>query len=314
MSSPSGLAGQFGYTSETTVGTAVTVASFLPVNSVKVKQDIERLDSMGIRAGRVVTSSWKPGKQTISGSVEMELWNADIASLLRHCFGSVSTTGSNPYYHTFTPGVLTGLSMTMQAGKPDVGGTVRPFTWAGCKVSKWELKATAGELAMMSLDVVGMTETTGTALASASYDSALAPFTFANALLSIGGSQVDTVKSVSLTGDSNLTDRFRLGSATSIEYLENGFRDYSGTLTADFEDLTHYNRFINGTEAALVLVFNNGTDSLTVTTNVRFNGESPELAGPEILEQPLPFKCVSATSDASAITAVLVNTDQFATN
>lgn len=309
MSTPSGLGGQLGYASETVVGTEVTVTKFLPVNSVGVAQEIERLDSQGIRAGRLVTSAWKSGSRTIAGTVELELWNVDIATIFRHMFGAVATTGTGPFVHTFTPADLTGDALTIQAGKPDVTGTVQPFTWAGCKFGGWTLSANVGEICMLSLDVVGMTETTATALATASYDAGLSPFVFTEASLDIAGAGVNTVQSFDLVCDTGLTERFRLGTDTSLEYLQNAFREFTGSITTDFESLAAYNRFVNGDEASLVLTFDNGTDTLVITQNVRFDGESPELAGPELLEQPLTYKAVSATSDANAITAELTNGD-----
>lgn len=310
MTTPAGLGGQFGYVSETTPGTAVTVTKFLPINNESIKHENERLDSQGIRAGRLVTAAWKPGQSTISGSVEMELWNTDIATLFRHMFGAASTaTNGSQWDYTFTPADTTGESMTMQVGRPDITGTVQPFTYAGCKVDEWTLTAEVGEIAMLELSVVGMTETNGTALASASYDATLAPFVFTEASLSIAGSTNNVVSSVELTGANTLTERPRLGSSTSREYLQNGFREYTGSATTDFENLTQYNRFLDGDEAALVLRFDNGTEQLVITANVRFDGETPELAGPELLEQNVPFKAVSATNDASAITAVLTNAE-----
>lgn len=308
MASPHGVAGQFGYKTETTNGTAETVDTFLPINSENVKQDIQRLESQGIRAGRLTTHTWKAGSKTISGDVNLELWNTDVAPLFNHMFGSVSTaTNGSQWDYTYTPGDLTGKTFTTQVGRPDIGGTVRPFTWAGCKVGQWNLSANVGEIAQMTLTLVAMSETNGQALASASYDSELSPFVFTEGSLTIGGTAQNAVKSVDLTGSNGLTDRFRLGSATSREYLENAVREYTGTVVTDFESLTNYDRFLNGDEAALVLTFDNGTESLVFTLNVRFDGESPELSGVELLEQPIPFKAVSTTSDASAITAVLTN-------
>lgn len=312
MGVPSGIGGQFGFVSEATPGTAVVVNKFLPIRNEEIAQDIDRLDSEGIRAGRLVTAKWKAGSRTIAGTVESDLWNTDVATLFKHMFGAVVTTGAGPFTHTYTPADLTGKSLTMQAGRPDITGTVQPFTWAGCKIGAWTLSASVGEICTMSLDVVGMTETTATALASASYAAALAPFCFTTASVKIAAATVATVTEIELTGDNGLTDRFRLGSATSKEHLQNGFREYAGTMNTDFESLTAYNRFVNGTEAALELKFDNGTETLTITCNVRFDGESPGLSGPELLEQPLPFKCVHGTSDASAITAVLVNSEASA--
>lgn len=312
MASPHGVAGQFGYASETNPGQAVTVDKFLPINSESVTQEIERIESQGIRAGRLTTHTWKPGQHTIAGTIELELWNTDVAAMLTHMFGDVATaTNSGQWNYTYTPGGLTGKSFTAQVGRPDIGGTVRPFTWAGCKVGEWTISADVGEIATLSLDIVAMTETNGTGLASASYDTTLNPFVFTEASLSIGGATNNTVQSVELSGSNGLTERFRLGQATSREYLENALREYTGTLTTDFEDLTAYNRFVNGTTAALVLQFDNGTETLVFTLNARFDGDSPQLGGVELLEQSLPFKAVSTTSDAAAITAVLTNAEGF---
>lgn len=310
MTTPAGLGGQFGYVSETTVGTLVTVDKFLPVTAPEIEQEIERLDSQGLRAGRLITAAWKPGSRTIGGTVETELWNTDIATLFRHMFGAVSVaTNGGQWNYTYTPADLTGESMTIQVGKPDITGTVRPFTWGGCKVGSWTLTAEVGSLVMLSLDIVGMTETNGVALAVASYDSTLDPFVFTEASLSIAGSTNNVVSSFEITCDNALTERPRLGSDTSKEYLQNGFREITGTANTDFQSLTQYNRFLNGDETALVLRFDNGTETLLFTLNVRYDGGPPALTGPELLEEEVTFKVVHSTSDALGITAVLTNAE-----
>jgi hypothetical protein len=304
------VAGQWGYKSETTVGTAVVVDEFLPILSENIKNNIQRLESMGIRAGRLTTAKWKAARSELSGTVNTELWNTDVATLLNHVFGAVATaTNGGQWDYTFTPGDLTGQSFTSQVGRPDIGGTVRPFTWAGCKVSSWSLGANEGEIAQLALNVVAMSETNGTALAVASYDADLSPFVFTEGSVTIGGAAADTVKSFSLAGDNGLVSRFRMGSATSREYLENALRVYNGTMALDFEDLTEYDRYLDADEFAVVLTFDNGTETLVITLNARYDGESPALSGVELLEQPLAFKAISTTSDASAVTAVLTNAE-----
>lgn len=308
---PGGADGQIGWKSESTVGTAVTVDTFLPIRSENIKQNIEYLDTQTISARKVLRLT-KQGRKSIEGSVTTELPNTDIATFLKHAFGAVSTTGAGPYEHTFTPSDTQGSSLTIQVGRPATTGTVHPFTYAGCKVSQWEISAAVGEIAMLDFSVVGMSETTGDALASASYDSSWEPFVFTEASLTIDGSAVGTVRDLTLSGNNAIELRHRLGSATSKEPLEIGLRTYEGSVTTDFDDLTHYNLFVNGTETALVATFDNGTETLVITTNVQFVGETPELAGFDLLGQNLPFRCISSTSDADAITAVLTNSESSA--
>lgn len=312
MASPSGISAQLGYVSESVYGTGVTVTKFLPFVSEKLAQQIERIESKGLRAGRKTLAKWKPGSKKVGGSIKLELPTRDIATLLNHCFGGVATTGTGPYTHTLTPGDLTGKSFTTQIGRPDITGTVQPFTYTGCKVKSWELSAGVDELVMLDLDVVAQAESTATALAAASYNTNLDVFSFVGATLTLAGSEI-SVSKFSLKGDNGLlAERFRSNGSTTKEPLEADFRAYTGTLEADFESLTAYNRFVNGTEASLVIALANGADTLTITMNVRFDGETPDVEGPTLVGQSLPFVALSSTSDAAAITAVLVNQDSSA--
>jgi hypothetical protein len=117
------------------------------------------------------------------------------------------------------------------------------------------------------------------------------------------------VSSFEISCDNGLTERPRLGSAYSREYLQNGFREITGTAKTDFVDLTQYGRFLDGDETALVLNFDNGTEQLVITCNVRYDGGPPALSGPELLEEEVTFKVVHGTSDALGITAVLTNAE-----
>jgi hypothetical protein len=378
--SRTGLAAQIGYATEVTVGTPVTATAFVPLISESLTQDRTRLESSGIIAGRRVLTSdqWNGGDVTVSGSVQHELYNRGLGKLFTAMFGAVATTGAGPYTHTFTPGDLTGDALTVQVGRPATNGTVYPFTYAGMKVSSWEIACAAGEIATLGMDLVGQREfafrtvtdgvttsgsasitsstaafsgddigkpisgtgiptgstiiavasgtaatlsanatatgtgvtfTFGVALASATYPTSIKPLKFNHASVTLGGSAVN-VKSLTLSGNNMLDDSRRfLGSQYISEPLEMGLREYTGSLEIEFTDLTQYTRFVAGTEAALVAAFTSGTDSVTITTNVRVDGSTPNVAGREILTQTLPIKCVASSTDASAITAVLVNSD-----
>lgn len=311
MALKSGLAAQVGYATESSYGTIASISRFVPLVSESVSQKIDRMESKGIIAGRRVLDSnqWAAGDITIAGSLAHELYDRDLGLLFRHCFGSVVTTGAGPYTHTFTPGDLSGVSFTTQVGRPDVSGTVQPFTFAGCKVQKWEIACKAGEIATFSMDIVAKSETTsGTALASASYTAAQVPLTYTGGSVSIAGTTA-SVKEIKLSGDNKLDDGRRfIGSQTISEPLEADLREYSGDLTLEFDGLTQYNRFVTAGTASLVSSFTAGSYSLTITQNVRFDGESPKVGGRGIIELPCKYKAIGAT-DAAAITAVYVTSN-----
>lgn len=218
-------------------------------------------------------------------------------------------------YRQVTDGVTTSgsaaiSSSTAAFSTDDVG---KPISGTGIPSGATIATVTSATAATLSANATAtgtsITFTIGVALASATYPASIKPLKFNHAAITIGGSTVN-VRSLSISGDNGLnSDRRFLGSQYISEPLEASLRNYSGTLDVEFTDLTQYTRFVAGTEAAMVASFTSGADSVTITTNVRFDGTSPQVGGPEIVGQSLPFKCVASSTDSSAITAVLVNSD-----
>lgn len=312
----SGLGGQLGLAAESTYGTFVAPTRWFEFNSESLHLERERIESGGIRAGRRVLHRWAQGVQRVVGDIEMEVGAVGFGIIWSHILGGNVTAGAGPYTHTATPGDLAGKSLSVQVGRPDIGGVVRPFSYVGCKVASAELAFAVNEYAMLTLSLYGAHEDTAQTLGTASYPATYAPFVFTAGSVSVAGSGFD-VKEGSLSIDNGLaTDRHFIRTTTPErpkEPLESDRRAITGELTADFTDLTAYNRFVNGTEAALVLTFNSGASSiLTVTMNVRYDGATPNVDGADLLEQSLPFKAVSGTSDAAAITVVTTNSDSAA--
>lgn len=314
MALKSGMVAQLGVKAETTWGTAVTVDRFYPLISESLTEDIERIESEGIMTGRRLLASeqWAAGNVDVGGDIETELYQVGCGALLKSCFGAVSsTTSGSPYSHTFTPGDLSDDHLTVQVGKPDVAGTVQPFTFYGMKVSEWELSIESGGLVTLTTSLVGKQLATNTALASASFATGTAtPFTFKHASATIAGSAAN-VKKVTLKGSNGLdADRRFIGSAYRAEPLEADLREYSGTLDLEFESMTHYVRFQNATEFALVVTITAGANaSLTITMNVRLDGSTPQVDGKGVVQLSTPYKVIGTTTDALGITAVLVSTD-----
>lgn len=317
MAIPSGLSAQLGIVAESTYGTPVTVTRFYEFVSESLKLEIERIESAALRSGTRVQRSdrWSAGKKSVSGEIEMEISNKSFGLWLHHMLGSVSSvnTVGTVWTHTFTPGDMpTGL--TVQVGRTGVDGTTRAFTYHGCKIPEWELEVAVDEIAKLNVTILGEDEDTSTGLASASYPSALTLLTFVQGTLTVAGSAFD-VKSAKLSGNNGLADdRYFLGSQLRKQPLEAGMREYLGELEAEFTDLTAYNRYVNGTEAALVLLLRGAVIEgahnfdLQITANVRFDGETPNVEGGEIVQQPLSFKCLGDTA-ATALTVVYKTTD-----
>jgi hypothetical protein len=218
-------------------------------------------------------------------------------------------------FRTVTDGATTSGSAAISSSTAAFSGDDigKPISGTGIPAGATIIAVASGTAATLSANAsatgTGVTFTLGVALASATYPGSIKPLKFNHASVTLGGSSVN-VKSLTLSGNNMLDDSRRfLGNQYISEPLEMGLREYTGTIEVEFTDLTQYTRFVAGTEAALVAAFTSGSDSVTITTNVRVDGSTPNVAGREILTQTLPVKCVASSTDASAITAVLVNSD-----
>ncbi|SDN73860.1 phage tail tube protein [Allokutzneria albata] len=305
MAIPSGLSAQLMTAEESTYGTPVTPNRGFEFRQESLKLDLTRMESSALRSGTRIQRSdrWATGQRSVSGDITMEVGTVGFGRWFKHMLGAVATSQPDAvndpdvYLHEFTIGDLP-VSQTIQVGRPDVGGTVRPFTYHGCRTTQWTLECAVGEFLTMQNSILGEDEDTATALASITYPDDLVPFTFVQGALEIASSAAD-VKNVTINGSNALAeDRFFLGRALRKSPLEAGMREVTGNLTPEFESLAAYNRFVNGTEATLDLLFEGPTISSTykyslqLTANVRFDGETPNIGGPGIVEQPLPWKVV----------------------
>lgn len=309
-----GFDSQIGYVAEGTAGTYTAPTRTLEHVSEGVKLNVERIESKGIKKGRRGSNGrWAAGRQWIAGSIAHELSAANIGLLLKHLFGAVSTTGTNPYTHVLTYGATVESTLTIQIGRPSIDGTINAFSYLGCQITKAKLMSKVGEISGIELEVYGQHEDTGQSLVATAYPSAWSPFTFAHATLSLAGSEYE-FEDITLDFDNGLkTGRHVHRTSNPTRPLiskESGHRSAGGTINSEFQSMTAYNRFVSGTEAALSMVWNAGSSAqLTIAGNVRFDGETPNVGGPEILKQGLPFKFLSTTSDAAMVTATLVNAD-----
>ena len=310
MAIRSGLAAQIGIGVESTVGSAATPTRFYEFNDESIAQTIERIESEGLRTGNRVLRSdrYASGQIAIEGSFSMEMTAGNTAILFKHALGAVATAGS--YVHTCTMSDPYGLGLTLEVGRPGNDGTVRAFTYAGCKINSLDLSVSVGELLSADFGVIGTTAEAIGSVTAASYGSSLELLHFAGAAITVAGTAYPC-KDFSLSVNNGLTgDRFVLGSQVAQQPIASSLAEVTGSLTAEFVDATAYNRVVNATHAAIVATFTDSTaNSITVTVPVaRFDGDTPSVGGPDILDQTLNFKGLFNGTD-SPVTIAVANGD-----
>jgi hypothetical protein len=329
----SGIGSQFGMAIESVFGTYVAPTRFLETTKASVKKVKNTTDWDGLAAGRLVDRAdgrVVTTKAAVVGIDDLKVTNRDIGLLLRLITGSNpagTSDGGSPPARTFSfPLVDTaGQFATMQSGVPLIGGTVKPQSALGCKVTSAEFACGIDEdlTANISLDARDITE--AQTLAAASYSTGRRPFHFGQMGIKLGATvgaaaAITGVRKVSLKIDRGLkTDQFYAGGlGLKSEPTTNQKVAVTGTITADYitaADLS--DRFTADTQFALIWEFIGPNINVIPTAEtLRFtipaaflDGDTPEVDGPDVVTTDFPFKAYFDLSTSNPFTIDYISAD-----
>lgn len=246
------------------------------------------------------------GKNGENATLEMDCIGRDVCHT-RSVTDGVTSNGS--------PTVTSATAAWTESDlfQPIAGTGIPANSFIGKIDSATQIKLSSSPLVHTAVNAsasgTSITFTMGFALGSASYPSSLTPFAVSTSLdVTIDGTSVP-FEDFTLSGDNKLQTRY-LSQPRTQEPKRNDVAEYTGTLTPEWTGLTQYNKFLKGTQAALVATFAapGSTYSLTATANVIFTEAEPQGSGRGIVKNPLKFKCLGST-DAAALTIVAVNAD-----
>lgn len=325
MATGAGICSQFGYKAETTVGTAVTVDAFHKHVSVGgAGLEPVRVIDEGLGGCYDIPTYDRTVEVATQSTREVELnpTAKKLGQILKVMVGSAASAtqiGATAIYRQLhNNGDLAGKSLTVQFGFPEATatGTNRAITMRGCKITQWELTQALNALLKLRFTLDGWAETTATALASASYATSAETFSFKHLSVKVGGTvgissglvtvtsgtEVSGCKGFSLRGNNGLrTDAFFSGATgTKSEQLQNGFKDVTGQIEAEFADRTQlYDVFSAYTTTAVQAIWTgadaDGGNSVRLVATMPYckltsPGGNPQVSGPGILMGPVGFK------------------------
>ena len=252
-------------------------------------------------------------KKGATGSFDLALYDRGLGLLFQNMLGNVVTSGAGPYTQTFFQGDTTGLSMTVQIGRPMTSNaSVQAFSYEGVKVKDWTFDVKTGEFATFNVTFDAMQEDTTQTYAAASYV-ASDILSAVNATLIIGGSVTTSASVASLSGGASVSlakevqikgtnaiddERYYFGSITKQEQLVNGFRALTGTAVITFNDLTTvYNAMAADTPVALSLSVQSAnyiSGSTYGAVNILiprlyWDKDAINLKGPQLIDQDITF-------------------------
>lgn len=323
MATGSGLDAQIGVAPESTWGTAVTPVRFLEFVSESLNMTPEWLEPASLRAGQKHkrVKRVRQSRRSVGGDIVVEHATLGMGLLWKHALGSPLTTptqiaATTAYEQYHYPGDYKGLGLTVQVGRPEPGsGTVKAFTYAGCKVVSWEFSLRDQETPQLSLTLDGKDEDVATPLTAASYLAGASVFDFSQATLRFGGTAtrnagVTTVaggvaaatiiNEITIAGEAPMaTERFGLGNAgLKSEQIENDIPTITGSLGAEFNRAELYDAFSQNTTQAIELELVGGVigasaqnDRLVITLPAcKMKGASPQVGGPDIITMSTDFE------------------------
>lgn len=317
------LDNQLGVADETVYGTRVVPTLFVDFLSESLARQQTNRVSAGLRKGQKVQRAdhQSQANKGASGGLQQDLQGEGVAKFLKHLFGKAPViAGAAPANTmTYTLGDGVGLSMSLQVGRPGVGGAVKAFDYSGVKVVSGTISQGIDAYALLDLNLDAQNEVdTQTLVAAPVYPTTQHPFHDGLLSVTVNGTPFFS-KSSSVTVDRQLAvDRFgQRASTLKKEPIPNGLAAVSGSLMGEFEDTTTYDLFVAGTIVPIVLdwvgpVLGAANWEFKVTLPAcRLDGPKPVTKGPGILDADTPFT-VLYDGSTEPITAVLTTSDTTA--
>lgn len=229
--------------------------------------------------------------------------------LLYYALGSVNTTGTDPYTHTFTNSA-TLPSFTLERAIQHTTDRVR--TYAGCKINTFTLNWTAGAsaggssgLAEAVAEVIAQSVTNGTSTTSITAPTDLA-FQFRHAKLTLNSTEITETLNGTITVENNLHDARYANSTVdrTIGEPEPQIRRFTGNFVINIKDDTYFDFWDAGTvlSGTNTLEFiRSANDKVTFTFN---NIVIPNAPDPTNLEG---INTVTLNWEAESVSAVAVD-------
>lgn len=326
MAIRSGLAGQVVIAPETTYGTYVAPTTAVEATST-LRDTSTYTTSGGVAAGRMQRLGSRRVKTALGaeGNLALEVTNKGMGKLLRALMGNstIVQQGATPaWLQTHTLGDPFGQSLTVQVGVPDLQGVVQPHTYLGCKVTSAEFKCSIGEQLTSTFTLDARELSQAQSLVAASYAVSLSPFHWLQSSLKIGtfGAEAaaNGVRGASVTiGRPSRVDRNYAGNAgRKSEPVINDWQPITGSVDVDYMTKAEFaDRFHNGTGFSMVWEFIGPVISGAFFETFRITlpgcfltGDTPQLAGPDIVTGSFPFEWLNDGTNAPKIEYISTDT------
>ncbi|MCK2242145.1 MULTISPECIES: phage tail tube protein [unclassified Crossiella] len=326
----SGLGSSLGARAESTYGTYLAPnLRWYECNSVKLGKTKNVVMSKAL-ATRTVSPASRRAVTTRGGggSFEMEVSRkGGLGLLLNTLIGGTVTPAQQAataaYLQTHPLGATTdpfGKSLTLQLGTPDAGGTSRPYTHLGAKLTAAEFSCGIDEYLMASFEVDSRDVTEAETLVAPSYLAATKAWHFGLGTIKVGATvgaaaAVDGVRKMALKFDRKMDveRQYFGGGGLKDEPILNDFTEITGTMEADYITKADFaDRFRDDTQFSLIWEFVGDVIETSYSETLRFtlpavflDDQSPSPDGPGLVKMPLKFTVLNDGTNAPATVEII---------
>lgn len=244
----------YGIPQGTPKGTTLSVVSF---ESQKTQALIQPATLVATRE----RARPEPDIIDVAGPINYELAAEDIGVLLKHLIGSVVTTGSGPYTHTFSPADLpVGLAFELDNGAL-LAGASRYQSAIGCKINDASFSFPSSGYATATFGLLGQDVNYTSAPADASpLVTGHRSMALSRASLEEDGAPLAVGSDVTINVSNNVeTDVRTIGAGGKRYDAPESFFDVSGTLTALFTDTVLLDKALSGLPSDLKIILQRGS-------------------------------------------------------
>lgn len=188
----------------------------------------------------------------------------------------------------------------------DIGSAGKPYhRFRGCEVNGFSLSAKANSKVTGSFSVVGKDLALDTAIITGeTYAAATTTVTFNSftGTINEGGSASAIISELSFSLNNGIEPRFVVGAAASASTTW-GRSNITGSVTAEFENSTLLEKFINETASSIEITLTDaaGNDLTFKLGRVEYTGGQVDVSGEGAITIALPFQATYLTGDASNI-------------
>lgn len=184
-------------------------------------------------------------------------------------------------------------SFTIERFFEDLDDTLR---YTGMQVDTLQLSMTTGAVVGMTFGFIGQDMVTPpvSPIVGATYADATTTPTMDAISGSVmeGGLEIGVATEVTLNLSNGLSPRFVIGSARSLE-PSIGRSNLTGTLTAFFEDLTLYQKFLANANSSLSVECSDGVNSYTfLIPRLKYTGSDVPVTGEGSISMTMPFQAI----------------------